>query len=229
LSQASEARVLLGLSIAIDHPAFNISPQVLCAAARACKAWREAVQQCQACNTSVPLISSASPQLQQQTSFTDWLRKHAAMVSSIRIYTRTLQLRMREMRSSPDEESEPEQDCVGEALLQQRMQLSSELPRGSPAAAAAEPPPLTAASPIAAAAATAVVVGTLGAGSMACTQQQQQQQQQQCWRLASYSSDCFVSPATLAVLPAHSLTHLALDHARATPTGGAECRHFQQC
>jgi hypothetical protein len=183
LSQASEARALFGLSIAVDHPAFNSSPQVLCAAARACKAWREAVQQCHACNTAVRLNSSAYAQLQHQTSFRNWLHKHAALVKSISIHARPLQL-----RGSPNEELDfgrTEQDYAAESLLQQAMQMLSVQPHG-PSSSAAALAPVTAARNAAAAAAvtaTAGAVSTLDAGSTTCAQQQQQQQQQQQrWR-----------------------------------------------
>jgi hypothetical protein len=210
MSQASEFRTLLGLSIALDHPDLSSSPQVLCAAARA---WREAVQQCKACNTYVRLISSAHSQLQQRTSFSNWLHNHAGLVRSISIHTRPRQFRRSLF-------GQPGQDCVAELLLQRTMQLLSAAPHGlsveGAAAPAPAPAPVTAASPAATAAAAA------GATSQTCTQQQQQQ----CWRLVSYSSDCYVSPATLAALPAHSLTHLDLDPACVARTSAAAaCRY----
>jgi hypothetical protein len=55
----------------------------LCAAARACKAWREAVQQCGACNTAVQ-VSLGAP-LSRLCSFAHWLPQHAPLVKSMNI------------------------------------------------------------------------------------------------------------------------------------------------
>jgi hypothetical protein len=76
--QEGAARALLGLPIALQHPTLSSSPQVLCAAARSCKAWKEAVQQCSVRNTAVVL--DVTKPLQQLHSFCRWLPKHAALV-----------------------------------------------------------------------------------------------------------------------------------------------------
>jgi hypothetical protein len=47
------ALATLAVSIALSHPALSTEPRVLCAAARTCRARRQAVQQCSACNTAV--------------------------------------------------------------------------------------------------------------------------------------------------------------------------------
>jgi hypothetical protein len=83
----SRARDAVVFGIVFDHPTVNTHPSVLRAAARACKAWREAVQQCGACNTAVVLpLPTHLPHL---CSFARWLPKHAALVSSIRITVRS--------------------------------------------------------------------------------------------------------------------------------------------
>jgi hypothetical protein len=80
-TQAAAAADLEAFSIALEHPALSSSPQVLCAAARACKAWRQAVQQCPACNTEVVLDYNTSEL--QLPHFRQWLPKYAALVKSI--------------------------------------------------------------------------------------------------------------------------------------------------
>uniref|UniRef100_A0A383W2P3 Uncharacterized protein n=1 Tax=Tetradesmus obliquus TaxID=3088 RepID=A0A383W2P3_TETOB len=65
-AQEAAERALLALSIAIDHPALSTDPQVLCAAAQACKDWREAVQLCGVCNTAVVFDAAAGPAAQLQ-------------------------------------------------------------------------------------------------------------------------------------------------------------------
>jgi hypothetical protein len=74
---------MLALDIVFEHPSFSTHPKLLCAAASACKAWREAVQQCSACNTDVVVDLCSS--LQHLRSFSGWLCKHAALVRSISI------------------------------------------------------------------------------------------------------------------------------------------------
>jgi hypothetical protein len=54
--------MLLGLSIALEHPALSTDPRILCTAARACNAWREAVQQCQVRSTAVVFHPEATLQ-----------------------------------------------------------------------------------------------------------------------------------------------------------------------
>jgi hypothetical protein len=52
--QEAATRALLGLSIALDHPALSSSPQVLCAAAEHVPA-RPGGRRCSICNTAVVL------------------------------------------------------------------------------------------------------------------------------------------------------------------------------
>lgn len=52
-AQGASARCTLALSIAVDHPALSADARILCSAACVCKGWRQAVQQCSACNTAV--------------------------------------------------------------------------------------------------------------------------------------------------------------------------------
>lgn len=75
---------LLALSVALAHPLISADPSLLCAAARTCKAWRDAVQQCKACNTIISIKSQAS--LPWLCSFTRWLPKHALLVKQINSY-----------------------------------------------------------------------------------------------------------------------------------------------
>jgi hypothetical protein len=72
---------LEALSVAFMYPALSTHPQVLCAAARACKDWRQAVQQCSACNTAV-VVDAAAP-LPLLDSFATWLPRHARLLNSI--------------------------------------------------------------------------------------------------------------------------------------------------
>jgi hypothetical protein len=74
-------KILLAMRIAVEHMAVSTDPKVLCAAARTCKGWREAVQQCGACNTVVVL--SHKNTLQQLDSLAEWLVNHAGLVRSI--------------------------------------------------------------------------------------------------------------------------------------------------
>jgi hypothetical protein len=83
LLQGAAPSVPAALVIALDHPALSADPAILCAAARACKAWREAVQQCGACNTAVE-VSLGAP-LSRLCSFAHWLLQHAALVKSMNI------------------------------------------------------------------------------------------------------------------------------------------------
>jgi hypothetical protein len=82
--QEPAGRLPLALSLALEHPAVITDPAVLCAAARACKAWREAVQQCSVCNTAVVLSDGRrAPTLARLSSFVQWLPKHVLLVRSM--------------------------------------------------------------------------------------------------------------------------------------------------
>jgi hypothetical protein len=200
----------------INHPAVSCDPQVLCAAERACKAWRETVQQSGACNTAV--VFDPKLPLQQLTSVAQWLPRHAALVKSI---TATAAVTF---------------DCLGEIdadwefqlkaaqqLLQDALQNAAQAPSvwttdvAAAAAAEAAPPPQTsvlkpaAPAPSLLTAATAEPASTADSRTTDMGIQQQQQQQQQGWRLASFSSNLPKASALLPVLPAHSLTHLDLE------------------
>lgn len=84
-AEEAASTALLGLYIALEHPAASTDPRVLCAAARSCRAWREAVQQCPAHNTAV-VLNTKKP-VQQLQGFGQWLPKHAALVKSITAMT----------------------------------------------------------------------------------------------------------------------------------------------
>jgi hypothetical protein len=86
--QAATTDCMLGLSVALDHPAISSDPKVLCAAACACKGWREAVLQSGACNTVITL--DADKTLLQHCSFMQWLAKHAPLVKSITAVRRSI-------------------------------------------------------------------------------------------------------------------------------------------
>jgi hypothetical protein len=81
LLQGAEGSVPAALITALEHPALSTDPAILCAAARACKAWWEAVQQRGACNTAV-VLPLAAP-LSRLCSFAHWLPQHAPLVKSI--------------------------------------------------------------------------------------------------------------------------------------------------
>jgi hypothetical protein len=74
--------MLEGLHVALAHPAVSTEPKLLCKAALVSKIWRQAVQQCGACNTAV-LIDAAAPMARLQ-SFAQWLARHAGLVKSLR-------------------------------------------------------------------------------------------------------------------------------------------------
>jgi hypothetical protein len=130
--QESSARDALALGIVFDHPAVNTHPRVLCAAARTCKAWQEAVRHCGACNTAVVLpLRSELPQL---CSFVRWLQNHAALVSSVTV-TDGRPCRAEWTAFGREWQNHVE---VFQQLLQQAMQLAAVLPVTAAAAAAAQ-------------------------------------------------------------------------------------------
>jgi hypothetical protein len=73
--------MLEGLYVALEHPAVSRDPRLLCTAALVSKSWRQAVQQCGACNTAV-VIDAAAPTARLQ-SFAQWLARHAGLVKSL--------------------------------------------------------------------------------------------------------------------------------------------------
>jgi hypothetical protein len=93
--QDNPCRSLLALPIAMQHPAFGTSPQLLCKAACVCKDWRQAVQQCAARNTEVQLykqyISAGADPTQMRTTVTSFSGhqtgsvKHGGLVKSLAI------------------------------------------------------------------------------------------------------------------------------------------------
>jgi hypothetical protein len=187
--QEAAARALLGLSIALDHPALSSSPQVLCAAARSCKAWREAVQQCSVHNTAV-VINPRKP-LEQLFSFAEWLPNHASLVRSI---TATAAAAFRHLDADALSSISELRINATQQLLQQALQAAAEGAKAGTASARAG--------------AAAALSASSGAG---LNNRQQQQQQQRGWRLASFSSNLPGAPDLLQLLPADSLTHLHLN------------------
>uniref|UniRef100_A0A383V7H8 F-box domain-containing protein n=1 Tax=Tetradesmus obliquus TaxID=3088 RepID=A0A383V7H8_TETOB len=187
--QGTSAINLAALSIAFEHPAISTELWILCAAARSCKAWREAVQQCAACNTAVE-VCLAQP-LSDLCSFARWLPKHALLVKSSNITAP----RWREQVDGLPWGLHLE---AAQQLLQMALQMATAPPVA--AAAAAAPPPLPA---IAAEQITAPYQPQ---------QLLQQSWQQQLVRLLAISSITMMCTKNnmLAALPAHSLTHLYL-------------------
>jgi hypothetical protein len=236
-SQAPANNFVEGLSVALDHPHLSTHPQVLCAAAYICKDWRQAVQQCNACNTVVQLFATA--ELPRLWSFAQWLSRHSRLLHS-------LSLRRQRSLLQGGVFQEYDKVDIAQLLLQRSLQAAAR-----PPASAADAMPAAAPAALAAAAAYDAVPGTstvichqqvlLGrssvteaavlqpvsaatavpvayqAGSNQVTSQaQQQQQQQQGLRLRSFSSNLDNVVDILAVLPPHSLAHLHLSLENAT-------------
>jgi hypothetical protein len=187
---------LLALTIAIEHPAFSTDAAVLCAAACACKAWREPVQQCGVCSTAVVL--KLDEELQNLDSFAGWLLQHVHLVRSISV----IDIRPPydpwggEIDSTYAPPPCTRSDRADEAA--KLMQLALEAAAAQSAIAAPPPPAATAA------AAAAAIPLQDAAGAALESSKQQQQQQQQGLRFVSFSTDCLLSPSLLAALPAHS-------------------------
>jgi hypothetical protein len=174
---------ILGLLIALEHPEFNSRPQVLCAAARTCKAWREAVQQCQACRLDIHLVLAAS--LEQVRSSASWLPKHAQLVKSI---TANVQ---RQYHWTVLQETAHQDEAV--AVLSQALHAAA----ATTTSARQMPSVLTPS--VSAAACRAPMPGNA---------RQALQQQQGGLRLVSFSSHLPWLPSVLDALPADTLTLL---------------------
>jgi hypothetical protein len=75
--QDAADNLLEGLSIALQHPHLSTHPKVLCAAARVCKGWRQAVQQCSGCSTAVVLEAAyLDCKCDCIQSFGQWVPRH---------------------------------------------------------------------------------------------------------------------------------------------------------
>uniref|UniRef100_A0A383WM33 F-box domain-containing protein n=1 Tax=Tetradesmus obliquus TaxID=3088 RepID=A0A383WM33_TETOB len=197
VQRGDQSRSLQGLHVALEHPKLSTYPRVLCAAARACRAWREAVQQCAACNTVIVLNPQTT--LPQLCGFAQWLPKHAALVKSVTataIADRLLDVHGLEWRAHWE---------VAQQLLQHGLQ-------------AAAPPPQTALGAAAAAPGLAPVIAN--SHNAAATAGQQQQQRLQGLRLTSFSSNFAGTAGVVAALPAHSLTSLHLEYNEGMPPAG---------
>jgi hypothetical protein len=132
--------------------------------------------------------------LLQLCSFMQWLVKHAPLVKSITaIYSCwTSQFTVHGL---------PWEQYVAAAqqLLQQALQLAASQAATIPAAAAR----------------------ILASSTSQQQQQQQQQRRPHGLRLSSFTSNCLVTPDTLAALPAHSLTHLDVELVHSKALDGA--------
>jgi hypothetical protein len=189
--QEETGNLLEGLSAALQHPHLSTHTQVLCAAARVCRGWREAVRQCSACNTVV-VLGATSP-LQRLQSLAQWLGRHAGLLSSITVHPAS-----RQHSYSIDGMPYEEHLKAAQHLLQRSLH------------AATVPLPQA----VAAAGAESAAVLTMEGLSLQ-QQCQQQQQQQQGLRLRSFSSSLPKAVDMLAVLHPHSLTSLDLNLRRA--------------
>jgi hypothetical protein len=205
---------LLALPIALQHPVLSASPQILCAAACVCKDWREAVQQCAACNTDVQLrlddvpsssVAAATHELRNLPSFASWLAEHGALVRSMAFYS----------VGPPDWQLEDKTCTVSEATVQLLCQAMQQ------AAATRSLLPITATG------CTATIEAAAAAedpGPVQQQQQRQQQQQQPGLRLASFTSDAAWALGLLPVLPVHSLTCLKINLKSSRSL--AQCGHY---
>jgi hypothetical protein len=180
--QMAAVRNRLALDVALGHPALSTDPRILCAAAQACKAWQQAVQQCGACNTVVKLNTKLP--LQQICSFVRWLRKHAGLVKSFTAKA------AEQAPHGMDKLQWQHHIDAAQLLLQQAMELAV----GKPAAA------------FSAAAAAAAAPAAASQGAVL----QHTQQQQSAMRLASFSSNLPCCPSMLPALTARHLTQLDL-------------------
>jgi hypothetical protein len=183
--------------MALEHPVFNTDPRILCAA-RACKAWREAVQQCGVCNTQA--VVDSSPAIAQLNIFSSWLHTHASLVRSIKL------------SGDPADESnidqkQPTGRNFAAALL---LLLQQALEAAALGTHVATPPTTRAASRAARGAARAARAAAAAAEVAAGRPSASCNNQRHCLRPASFSSDYLYGAALLAALPAHSLTHLDL-------------------
>jgi hypothetical protein len=148
-----------------------------------CRSWRQAVQQCRACNTDVKLGPCAS--LHKLSSFAKWLPKHFALVRSIALLGLQPSYEVNEVH--PGMAVTVHLD-IAQQLLLSALQLTA----------------AQSALQVQTAAAAAAAESTCSATAAP------QQQQQQGWRLASFSCSWPDAASMLAALPAHSLTHLGL-------------------
>uniref|UniRef100_A0A383VYG2 Uncharacterized protein n=1 Tax=Tetradesmus obliquus TaxID=3088 RepID=A0A383VYG2_TETOB len=124
----AEVTFIPGLSISLGHSALTTDPQVLCAAARSGKGWKEAVEECAECNTAV-VLNPAKP-LQQMRSFSQWLPKHAALVKSITATTNAVDKWLLQPHLA-----------AASGLLQQALQTAAEVTNSSAAAMQASSTP----------------------------------------------------------------------------------------
>uniref|UniRef100_A0A383VXR4 Uncharacterized protein n=1 Tax=Tetradesmus obliquus TaxID=3088 RepID=A0A383VXR4_TETOB len=181
-----DSQQMLALSIAVQQLAFSSKPQVLCAAAQACKGLQQAVRQRTICNTAVVLHPDAPHQ--QLHSFASWLANHAHLVSSITA-NRTEQLDAA-LNVRVPADVEVMYQYWGHTMFAQRLLVKALQPAVTPAATAA---------------------AAAAAGSPAGDPEQAApQQQQQLLRMTRFSSN-YANPPVLKALPAHSLTCLQLD------------------
>jgi hypothetical protein len=200
---------LMAMQIALEHAALTTDPQIMCAAAKACRSWRDAVQQCGIGNTAVVLNTHAP--LQQLCSFARWLPQHALLVNSL-----TLTTPKRYLSRFKDESAACEDHMhAAQHVLQQALQLAAVVP-----AVSAVPSPLSttaAATRIAATAARAATACLAGDATVQPVVQHMRAPrglQLACFISTSSSTDnrpgddCLITPALLGALPAHSLTRL---------------------
>jgi len=93
--QAPSSQQLSALAIVLDMPELAADPLLLCSAAKVCRSWRAAVTDSGAGTTNVLLffdehLPSSIPGIRNRAfsrlcSFTDWMRRHAHLVGSIKL------------------------------------------------------------------------------------------------------------------------------------------------
>jgi Leucine-rich repeat (LRR) protein len=113
--QGIEGMERLALSIALDHPVLSSNQGILCAAARTCRCWRTAVQQCSGCNIDVAVSSSTS--LLTLASLVTWLSSHGGLVRSITANINVID------SATINDVSVPPYRAAAQLMLQQALQL----------------------------------------------------------------------------------------------------------
>jgi hypothetical protein len=190
--------------IALEHPALSTDPQMLCAAAKTCKGWRDAVQHCGIGNTAVVLDTHAP--LQQLCSFARWLPPHAWLVNSLTLKSPEPYY----SRFKNDDAACKDNMHAAQHVLQQALQLAAVVP----AVFVGAPPLSTAAAATRLSAAAARAAAACLAGNGTVQQAAQHMRAPRGLQLACFitsnrpGDDCLITPALLGALPAHSLTRL---------------------
>uniref|UniRef100_A0A383VKY4 Uncharacterized protein n=1 Tax=Tetradesmus obliquus TaxID=3088 RepID=A0A383VKY4_TETOB len=196
--------ILESLCVALEHQYLSSQPQVLCSAARVCKNWRQAVQQCGACNSAVVLDATAP--LPQLSSFAQWLDRHAALVRGI-TFERVSSSASTIHGLPRDAHLQAAQELLLLSFHAAAQQQAADGASAAPAPAAAAAPPAAAAAAAAADASLAAAGGAAADSGMHGTCQQLQQ------GLMLHSFSCCLPNAVdmLAVLDPQRLADVTLE------------------